>query len=392
MFHIILLILKIIGILLLAVLGLLLLVLLITLLVPIRYQVALEHGEAFFMKGRANWLLHLIHVNFSHMEGVLQIKVRLFGFVVYDNLKPKPLKEKKPKSKTSAKKAKKKKPAKKTSTTTSKSDIKKSEKEQKINVDLNKENLSNKGNDKKPNIANETIIDNNIKKVNTLSNETIRETLVLQKQTDSNKEELLQPKMSETKASFAVNRQETENKEANNWQADKKQADKDKKETIFHKIISKLKSFKEKISKSFQELKAKVINSFMTLKNLRHKISLISEFIKEEINREGLHITYASLKRLLKHILPTKLRSRLVFGTGDPCSTGQALGALGILYSFYGDKIQIIPDFVNSRLEGKHFARGRIRLVTILIIVVKLILDKRFKQLKKNFIILKEAL
>ena len=103
-------------------------------------------------------------------------------------------------------------------------------------------------------------------------------------------------------------------------------------------------------------------------------------------------MTYGSIGKLLKHILPRKLKANIIYGTGDPCSTGQILGALSILYSMYGDRVTIIPDFENQRFEGNAMARGRIRLVTILIIVIKLILDKRFRQLRNNVRLLKEAL
>jgi hypothetical protein len=160
----------------------------------------------------------------------------------------------------------------------------------------------------------------------------------------------------------------------------------------FKKIWDKIKTIKERIVTFFQGIKGKIKSWIESYTNIRRKIELISDFIKNEINREAFRITYSSLKKLLKHILPTKLESNLIFGTGDPCTTGQALGAFSLLYSFYGDKIKITPDFENQRFEGKHYARGRIRLVTILIIVIKLILDKRFKQFTSNFKTLKEAL
>jgi vacuolar-type H+-ATPase subunit I/STV1 len=165
-----------------------------------------------------------------------------------------------------------------------------------------------------------------------------------------------------------------------------------KKESLLRKLIRKCKYFIDKMTAFFKGIKSKIIKWIETIQNVKNKVNMISDFIHEEINREGLKVTLNSLKKLLKHIKPTKLRSRIIFGTGDPCSTGQALGVLGFLYSFYGDNIQIIPDFENERLEGKHYARGRIRLVTILIIVIKLILNKKFKQLKSNFQILREAL
>jgi len=163
-------------------------------------------------------------------------------------------------------------------------------------------------------------------------------------------------------------------------------------QSLLQKIRDIVKKIKEIISTFFQGMKDKIRKWIESSVNIKRKIALLLEFVKDEINQEAFKLTYFSLIKLLKHILPTKLKSSIIFGTGDPCSTGQALGALSILYSFYGDKIQITPDFENKRFEGRLAARGRIRLVTILIIVIKLILDKRFKYLKSNMKTLKEAL
>lgn len=162
--------------------------------------------------------------------------------------------------------------------------------------------------------------------------------------------------------------------------------------SLMQRFFHKVRSIKEKVIEFFKGLLSKIKLWAESASNLKRKIGLILDFIKDEINQEAFKLTFASLIKLLKHILPTKLKSKIIFGTGDPCSTGQALGVFGILYSIYGDKLQIIPDFENRRLEGKHYARGRIRLITLLIIVVKLILDKRFKYLRKNMKLLKEAL
>lgn len=61
MLHIILVILKAVGILLAAVLLLLLLALLLLLFVPLRYEVAFRHTEEdTFVRGKVSWLLHLV--------------------------------------------------------------------------------------------------------------------------------------------------------------------------------------------------------------------------------------------------------------------------------------------------------------------------------------------
>jgi hypothetical protein len=85
MLHIILLILKIIGLLLLAILGLILVVLLLVLLVPVRYRgTGSYHGKG---KGSVvfSWLLHILTVRVEYEENVTAA-IRFFGFRI---LKPK---------------------------------------------------------------------------------------------------------------------------------------------------------------------------------------------------------------------------------------------------------------------------------------------------------------
>lgn len=157
-------------------------------------------------------------------------------------------------------------------------------------------------------------------------------------------------------------------------------------------VIVKVKKFFGKIKAFFQSVRNKIIRIYNNIGDIWSKLKLISEFLQSGENREGFMLTYSKLKKILKHILPGKLKSRVRFGTGDPCSTGQALGAFSIFYSFYGDNISITPDFENRVFEGEHYARGRISLLTVLVIVFKLIRDERFKKLKRNFQLLKEAL
>ena len=323
MFHIILLILKIIGIVILAVLGFVLLLILTVLLVPVRYHIVIEHGDTFYVKGRVSWLLHVIHAGISYIEDKLHICVRLFGIIVFDNMKPKKPKRQ---TRTHPKKASGKKKKGK--------DITKSQEGQRLKQ-------RKKNGDKKEEPA--SVI------------ESSRYIL-------PEKEIASQEQIKKIKQSF------------------------------FQRITARFCKIKDKLITGLRNWIKKIKGWFLTLRDLKGKWDLIFDFAMDEMNRQGFCVSYKSLKKLLKHILPGKLKSRVIFGTGDPCSTGQLLGLLGILYSFYGDKLQITPDFENSRLEGSHDLKGRIRLITLLIMAGRLILDRRFKQLRRNFISLKEAL
>ena len=102
MLHIILLILKAVGILLAAVLLLLLLALLLLLFVPLRYEVAFRHTEEdTFVRGKVSWLLHLIRAKLFYEkpeEKGLLVKIGSFQLI--------PKKEKKKKKQKPVKKAK----------------------------------------------------------------------------------------------------------------------------------------------------------------------------------------------------------------------------------------------------------------------------------------------
>ena len=398
MLHIILLILKLIGITLLVLLGILLLLFLTIMLVPIRYRIEAEHGEKLWLDGRAGWFFNLMHARFSYLEGKLHIRIGVLWFVLFDNLKPKKRKIKKKRRKTNLKSIKLQK-----------------------GVKADKEKRSEYKKQKVNQLAgNEQSIKDEAKKASHGKEVDLSNLLI--KTEEKVKNEITEEINSEFKETTEVNNDEASNINSNrdldrafNKDTDKntiKQKKFEQEESIIHengtnkeedirenlkkfifkKLFHKVIEIKNKMVAFFCNIKRKIIVAAETISGIKHKAGLIQGFIKNEINKEGFQVTFESLRKMIKHILPTKLKSRIVFGTGDPCSTGQALGVVSVLYSFYGDKVQIIPDFENKIFEGKHYAKGRIRLVTILIIVIKLIVDKRFKRLKNNFQILKEAL
>lgn len=363
MLSIILLILKIIGIILLILLGLIVLLLLMILFVPIRYSLQASHGESVEVVGRVSWLLHIIHGSFSYLEEKFLMRVRLFGFIVYDSQRIKP-----PKKNTNSSKH-----SKKAISAKKKPKVKKTIKKDSLNKSLT---IKQRENHELNNHKEDTI--------------TIIETRQSQQQQINENENDLPEAL--RKYAIYETKEEDENQFINETPEANKKQEQTVKETLFSKLYIRIQQVQNKIRTFFKGLKKKLLKAIQTIKSVKDKANLIWDLLQNEINKEGFSATFSSLKKLMKHILPTKLRSKIIFGTGDPCSTGQALGVLGILYSLYGDKVMIIPDFENSRLEGTHYARGRIRIITVLIIVIKLMIDKRFKQLKKNFNILKEAL
>ncbi len=94
MLHIILLILKIIGIVVLCLLGLLLLCLCLILFVPIFFEAELEKEDSFRAKGRLSWLGIGLRAGFQYEEE-LEFSLRIFGIRIFPSGKKKLNKESK---------------------------------------------------------------------------------------------------------------------------------------------------------------------------------------------------------------------------------------------------------------------------------------------------------
>jgi len=119
--------------------------------------------------------------------------------------------------------------------------------------------------------------------------------------------------------------------------------------------------------------------------NKSFNISAVKEFFKSEDNILGILQTLNSIKRLLKHVFPGKISGYVRFGTGDPCSTGQILGLLAAFYGYYGRTLTIQPDFLEKCLETEVKIKGKIRIFTLLMVILCLWFDKKFKLLIANF-------
>lgn len=121
------------------------------------------------------------------------------------------------------------------------------------------------------------------------------------------------------------------------------------------------------------------------LKEVERQKDKASAFFKDEKNQKTFRLLLKQGKALLKHILPGRLRGKARFGFDDPYTTGQVLMYISPFYSLYGKRFQIIPVFEEPVLEGEFWLKGRIRIGTILILGIRVLLDKNFRTLLKQW-------
>ena len=139
----------------------------------------------------------------------------------------------------------------------------------------------------------------------------------------------------------------------------------EKKPNIFAKIKEKVIAILEKVKNICEKIKA-----YNNVKN-----SFIEYFTKEE-SKKAIKEIKIILYKLMKHILPRKLKANFGFGFQDASTTGTALGALSMLYVIYGDSLELEPDFDKEVLYGKYKLKGRIYIYFLLIVAWKLYKDQ----------------
>lgn len=149
----------------------------------------------------------------------------------------------------------------------------------------------------------------------------------------------------------------------------KKQSVKEKIATILNKIKEKLRGIAEKIKAIADKVKKinNVKNSFI-------------EYLKRETSKKAIKEIKNIIFKLIKRILPRKLKATVGFGFKDPSSTGKALGYASIFYGIYGENLELEPDFDNEVLYVKYMLKGRIRLIHFLLAGLKLYRNKWIRE------------
>ena len=324
--HILLFLLKLIGIVLLVILGLIVLILAIILLTPIRYRIGASKYQTIQAEGKVTWLFRLIEMVFKLDTGAeegkrLHLSFRIAWLKLYDNQKPK---EKRIKQK-------------KTRKTKSKPESKQSEKV----IQAAKPEQS----------------EAQVQPIKTeQAAEMKHEEKLIEGPKESAVEKILRLAKNAANKILSLIR------------------------GVFSLICSIL-GIPSKIMDGLEKLE-----NFFT--KLREKKEAFLAFYNETHNHQWFTAFWHRLKKLLLRILPRADRLYLHFGFEDPATTGQVLGGLSILYPICGEKMELCPEFNEEILEGEVKCHGRIRPVSLVIFAVKSFLNKQFFSMVKQFKVL----
>lgn len=360
MLHIILVILKAVGILLAAILLLLLLVLLFLLFVPLRYEVAFRHtGEETFVRGKISWLLHLVTARiFYEKPDGKGLLVKIGGFQLI------PKKEKKPKA---VKKA-----APKTRVEKPKTENPKAEKAGKKPADQPKETKP-----ERPAAAPKTVPGTEPEpkqaEVNQPAPERIPEKKISAPVPEPEKPQETPAVQPSEPAPAPVPRKSIFSRLGEKFREIPE---------FFKKLRAVILAIGQLLKKQLDRIKA----LFHSLAELKAKIDHYIEIWQEEETQTLIRSVKSYLFYLLHHIRPRKGKGYLKYGLPDPAVTGQLTGLLYVLRPLAFSRLALDPVFETEEilLEGDLVIKGHVRLVHLAYVGLKLLFDKNLKHLRQR--------
>lgn len=341
MLHILLLILKIIGIVLAIIIGVLLFAIILILFVPVRYRVNAEgewgKDEPFHVKIRVTWLLHLVNILLSY-PNASYIKARILIFTIFDSSKPRISKDK---GKSQRKE--------------SRENRKKRESAKSKSEEAENDSITNNINEEVSNNDIDSTIDDNINKKESIKvEEEYRGDVPGQESEDGNTREV---------------RDDAEEKDSL-WIKIK---------NLFAKIVSLF----LKLLDIIRNIEYTITSICDKIKKVIGNIGYYAEIIQGELFKEVFGFSKNQLFRVIRSIRPRKCDICLTIGTGDPASTGQIFAIYGMLYPFIGRNVSLQADFEEMIIKGNLKIKGKVTAFTLLIVALRLYRDKNIRQLLK---------
>lgn len=343
MLHILLLILKIIGIVLLCILGVLILGIVCALFVPVRYRIEAVRREGegeppVTITVKITWLLHVVNV-LVRFAGSLSVRARLTVFTVFRL----PKREKRGGRTKNGKKRKK--------GTAQEAGTGDEEGESMTDASAQKPAVKTAAESRKDQ---DTTAD------------------------DHNAEQKWAEKR--MKAADATNNRENDNGETNA----KPEAEADKKPALWEK----LRAIPEILRNIFVKIKSIFENIQYTIQNICDKIGSVSdtiEYYRGVIEGEPFQRSFALCKEelslIFKRLKPDRFEAALIVGMDDPAATGEILAVCGMLYPLLGTRVNVAGDFERKRLEGRIFIKGKLRFFTFVRVALRMYFNKDIRKL-----------
>lgn len=139
----------------------------------------------------------------------------------------------------------------------------------------------------------------------------------------------------------------------------------------------------------FEKIKCTIMKICDKIKSIWETREKVTAFLTDDVHVEAFKIVKNEIGILARHLRPRRIKGFVKFGFEDPYRTGQVLAGLSILYPFYGENVEIYPDFEKKILEGDLYIKGHIRMVHLMAMLWRLFFNRYIRKTYRDYKMLK---
>lgn len=163
----------------------------------------------------------------------------------------------------------------------------------------------------------------------------------------------------------------------------------DRKETFNEKRSST--SFAKRISQKIKAFQRKWHEFVNTLKKAQNKKDALLRVYHSRRFRQVKQDLKQYIGEVFRILRPDQLEGYVKFGFEDPANTGYVLGILAMILPLYQEFLTIEPDFTMQNIKGHLQGKGKIRLISVVKLAIKVILNKNLIKVTKKVQTILEA-
>lgn len=147
---------------------------------------------------------------------------------------------------------------------------------------------------------------------------------------------------------------------------------------VIPKILQRL---VEKIRGLFENIEYTINRFCDKIRSVSDTIEYYREVLEGEAFKRSLALCKDELAAIIRRLKPRKFEASLIVGMDDPASTGEILAVCGMLYPLIGGHVDVRGDFERKRLEGEILIVGKLRMVTFLRTAVRIYFNQDIRKL-----------